>query len=70
MGCGDSAENMHMTTEQQFAALKLNFLLNREFDNILEKNIFMAVNIMRARPAMFANVVHKVKHDFPAAKHA
>jgi hypothetical protein len=53
MGCGDSVEmGQMMSVDQQFAALNLMHLLNgANFENELEKNIFMAINIARVAPA-------------------
>jgi hypothetical protein len=71
MGCGDSAEMRQAASiEQQFAELKLDYLLTGSFESELEKRIFMAVNICRAMPGRFSNVVKMVKKQYKQAKQA
>jgi hypothetical protein len=50
-----------MTIEQQFAQLGLQMLVTGSFETELERQIFMAINVARAVPAQFCNVVRAVK---------
>lgn len=51
-----------MTVEQQFMELGLGpRLMGTENWNQQEKDIFMAINVCRARPAAFSQIVHMVK---------
>lgn len=63
MGCGDSASNRPpMTVEQQFMELGLAPRLQGTQNwNQQERDIFMAINVCRARPAAFSQIVHMVK---------
>lgn len=71
MGCGDSAEmRSAQTVEQQFSELKLDYLLTGSFESDLEKRIFMAVNVCRAMPGRFSNIVKMVKKQYKQAKNA
>jgi hypothetical protein len=50
-----------MSIEQQFAQLGLQMLITGSFESDLERQIFMAINVARAAPAQFAQVVRTVK---------
>jgi hypothetical protein len=47
--------------EQKFSELGLQYLITGNFESEIERNIFMAINLARAVPAMFSVVVKQVK---------
>ena len=59
-----------MSIEQQFSQLGLQMLITGTFETDLERQIFMAINVARAAPAQFAQVVRTVKQNNQLAKRA
>jgi predicted nucleic-acid-binding protein len=47
-----------------------NLLKGKSFETDLERQIFMAINVARAAPAQFAQVVRSVKQNNMLAKKA
>ena len=74
MGCDDSQEDnapqKPIEAKEVFEELKLQDLLNQncKFENDFEKDIFMALNVLRAEPAVFETVVKAVKEGNPMCK--
>ena len=64
MGCSASTDERVQTIEDQFAqAGLLNLLAEARFENELERQIFMAVNLCRYAPHKFEQVVQEVKQN-------
>ncbi len=40
------------------------------FENPLEKDIFMAINVLRAEPGVYSQVVNEVKQKYPICANA
>jgi inosine/xanthosine triphosphate pyrophosphatase family protein len=58
--------------EKVFIECKLQYLLtpNMKFENALEKDIFMAINVLRAEPGVYSQVVNEVKKSYPICANA
>lgn len=75
MGCDESQEenpNKPIQAEEVFKELELSKLITPEtiFENEFEKNIFMAINVLRAETAVFETVVKAVREGNPLVKNA
>jgi hypothetical protein len=77
MGCDESQEenpNKPIIASEVFAELELQKLLTPEatksFENNFEKDIFMAINVLRAETAVFESVVKAVRENNPIVKNA
>jgi hypothetical protein len=66
MGCGESAEDIQQDKENApiyakdvFLDLKLGHLITPQmhFENKFEKDLFMAINILRSESRIFSNIV-------------
>ena len=77
MGCDESQEenpNKPIIASEVFAELELQKLMTPEatksFENNFEKDIFMAINVLRAETAVFESVVKAVRENNPLVKNA
>lgn len=78
MGCDESTPSEGQNNQKPiiasevFAELKLQHLIKPEyvFENDLEKDIFMAINVCRSEPAVFVSVVNSIKENNPLCKNA
>lgn len=77
MGCDESTPQMtpkqeEVIAEKVFIECKLQYLLtpNMRYENPLEKDIFMAINVLRAEPGVYSQVVNKVKQEYPICANA
>ena len=71
MGCDESTpstpKNEPVIAEKIFMEMKLQHLItpNMNFENPLEKDIFMAINVLRGEPAIYVQVINDVQQQFP-----
>lgn len=76
MGCDESneeaANQKPIEAKVVFEDLKLQSLINEgtRFDNDFEKDIFMAINVLRNEPACFDTVIEALKASNPKCKNA
>ena len=73
-GCGEpEAQSAPVfNTEEYFRRYQLMNLLNKEcrFENELEKQIFMAINVCRFDPKVFVPIVQRVRYRCPLVSNA
>lgn len=73
-GCGEpEAQSAPVfNTEEYFRRYQLMNLLNKEcrFENELEKQIFMAINVCRFDPKVFVPIVQRVRDRCPLVSNA
>lgn len=64
MGCENTSEERDLTLEEQMRAANLGNLLDQvRFEHGLEREIFMAINMVRYAPYKFVPIVTKVKQE-------